>query len=83
MEHWLINNDMAGCMYPIRKRMHGPMDLNVILQEGYMLLQELGIQVMDQLGRVNAILPAPPANGQTSNVCFGGPDFNILYVSCW
>ena len=42
----------------------------------------IGIQVLDQLGRVNAILPAPPSNGQTSNVCFGGPDFNILYVSC-
>lgn len=42
----------------------------------------VGIQVLDQLGRVNAILPAPPSNGQTSNVCFGGPDFNILYVSC-
>ncbi len=40
-----------------------------------------GIQVMDQLGRVNAIIPAPPANSQTSNVCFGGPEFNILYVS--
>jgi gluconolactonase len=43
---------------------------------------KIGIQVMDQLGRVNAILPVPPSNGQSSNVCFGGPDFNILYVSC-
>jgi sugar lactone lactonase YvrE len=42
----------------------------------------IGIQVLDQLGRVNAILPVPPSNGQTSNVCFGGKDFNILYVSC-
>ena len=41
----------------------------------------LGIQIMDQLGRVNAILPLPPSNGQASNVCFGGADFNILYVS--
>ena len=41
----------------------------------------IGIQVLDQLGRVNAIIPAPPSNNQTSNVCFGGPDFNILYVS--
>lgn len=41
----------------------------------------IGIQVMDQLGRVNAIIPAPPANGQTSNVCFGGPGLNILYVT--
>lgn len=41
----------------------------------------MGIQVMDQLGRVNAIIPAPPSNNQTSNVCFGGPNFDILYVS--
>lgn len=40
----------------------------------------LGIQVMDQLGRVNAIIPVP--GGQSSNCCFGGADFNILYVSC-
>lgn len=41
----------------------------------------IGIQVLDQLGRVNAIIPAPPSTSQTSNVCFGGPDFDILYVS--
>jgi len=40
----------------------------------------LGIQVMDQLGRVNAILPVP--SGQASNLCFGGPGFDVLYVSC-
>jgi gluconolactonase len=38
-----------------------------------------GIQIMDQLGRVNAIIPIP--GGQASNVCFGGPDFNILYIT--
>ncbi|CAN5439531.1 SMP-30/gluconolactonase/LRE family protein [soil metagenome] len=38
-----------------------------------------GIQIMDQLGRVNAIIPIP--GGQASNCCFGGPDFNILYVT--
>jgi gluconolactonase len=41
----------------------------------------LGIQIMDQLGRVNAILPVPLSNSQASNVYFGGPDFNILYVT--
>jgi gluconolactonase len=41
----------------------------------------LGIQIMDQLGRVNAILPLPLSTFNPSNVCFGGPDFNILYVS--
>jgi sugar lactone lactonase YvrE len=39
-----------------------------------------GIQILDQLGRVNAILPSP--DGQTSNLCFGGKDFDVLYVSC-
>jgi len=40
----------------------------------------LGIQVMDQLGRVNAIIPSPA--GQISNGCFGGPNFDVLYISC-
>ena len=43
---------------------------------------KLGIQIMDQLGRVNAILPIPPSNNQSSNCCFGGPDFNIFYATC-
>ncbi|MEJ7769582.1 MAG: SMP-30/gluconolactonase/LRE family protein [Chitinophagaceae bacterium] len=40
----------------------------------------LGIQVLDQTGRVNAILPVP--SGQASNLCFGGKDFDTMYVSC-
>jgi gluconolactonase len=42
---------------------------------------KLGIQILDQLGRVNAIITTPPSNNQTSNCCFGGQDFNILYVT--
>ena len=41
-----------------------------------------GIQVMDQLGRVNAIIPTPKTKGQVSNLCFGGPNFDILYATC-
>jgi gluconolactonase len=40
----------------------------------------MGIQIMDQVGRVNAILPLP--SGQPSNCCFGGKDFNTLYITC-
>jgi sugar lactone lactonase YvrE/enterochelin esterase-like enzyme len=40
----------------------------------------MGIQILDQLGRVNAILPVP--SGQPSNCAFGGPNFDVLYVSC-
>ena len=41
----------------------------------------IGIQVLDQLGRVNAIIPVPPSKGQSSNIYFAGPDFNIIYVT--
>lgn len=41
-----------------------------------------GIQVLDQLGRVNAIIPVPRTKGQVSNLCFGGPDFDVLYITC-
>ncbi|MCP9765107.1 SMP-30/gluconolactonase/LRE family protein [Lacihabitans soyangensis] len=40
-----------------------------------------GIQVMDQLGRVNAIVPLPKTKGQVSNLCFGGPNFDTIYAS--
>ena len=41
----------------------------------------LGIQIMDQLGRVEAIIPVPASSSQASNVCFGGADFDVLYVT--
>ncbi len=40
----------------------------------------MGIQVCDQPGRVNAIIPTP--NGKVSNLCFGGPDFRTIYATC-
>ncbi|MDP4149390.1 MAG: SMP-30/gluconolactonase/LRE family protein [Bacteroidota bacterium] len=39
----------------------------------------MGIQILDPVGRVNAILPIP--TGQASNCCFGGPGFDVLYVT--
>jgi sugar lactone lactonase YvrE/enterochelin esterase-like enzyme len=40
----------------------------------------LGIQVCDQAGRVNGIIPTP--NGRISNLCFGGADFDTLFATC-
>ena len=40
----------------------------------------MGIQVCDQAGRVNCIIPTP--NGQVANLCFGGPDFQTLFATC-
>ena len=39
----------------------------------------MGIQVCDQAGRVNCIIPTP--NGRASNLCFGGENFDILFVA--
>jgi len=39
----------------------------------------LGLQVCDQAGRVNCIIPTP--NGKASNVSFGGVDLDTLYVT--
>jgi sugar lactone lactonase YvrE len=40
----------------------------------------LGLQVCDQAGRVNCIIPVP--NGKLSNFCFGGREFDTLFATC-
>ena len=40
----------------------------------------LGLQVCDQPGRVNCIIPTP--NGKCSNLCFGGANFDTVYATC-
>ncbi|QKJ29292.1 SMP-30/gluconolactonase/LRE family protein [Mucilaginibacter mali] len=40
----------------------------------------MGIQVLDQVGRVNAIFPLP--GRQVESLCFGGANFDMLYVLC-
>lgn len=40
----------------------------------------MGIQVCDQAGRVNCIIPTP--NGQVNNLCFGGTNFDTLHATC-
>jgi len=43
------------------------------------VVTRMGLQVCDQAGRVNCIIPTP--NGKLSNIVFGGADFDTLYVS--
>ena len=40
----------------------------------------MGLQVCDQPGRVNCIIPTP--NGKVSNLTFGGESFDTLYCTC-
>ena len=41
---------------------------------------KMGIQICDQAGRVNAIIPTP--NGRISNLSFGGGDNDTLFATC-
>ena len=40
----------------------------------------VGIQVRDQAGRVNCIIPT--LNGKVANFCFGGENFDTLFAAC-
>lgn len=40
----------------------------------------MGIQVCDQAGRVNCIIPTP--NGKVANLTFGGENFDTIYAAC-
>jgi len=40
----------------------------------------LGVQVCDQAGRVNCILPTP--TGHVTSICIGGENFDQLYAAC-
>jgi sugar lactone lactonase YvrE len=40
----------------------------------------MGIQICDQVGRVQCIIPTP--NGKVINLCFGGEGFEILFATC-
>jgi sugar lactone lactonase YvrE len=40
----------------------------------------LGIQVCDQAGRVQCIIPTP--NGRIANLTFGGEHFDTLFATC-
>lgn len=40
----------------------------------------MGVQICDQAGRVNCIIPTP--NGRCSNLTFGGETFDVLIATC-
>jgi sugar lactone lactonase YvrE/enterochelin esterase-like enzyme len=40
----------------------------------------MGLQICDQAGRVNCIIPTP--NGKSYNLTFGGENFDTVFVTC-
>ncbi|PWT73477.1 MAG: gluconolactonase [Bacteroidetes bacterium] len=77
----LINKQKYGWLYvPDTDENAWPDGLRCDRDGRIYVTTRVGIQVLDQTGRVNAILPLP--SGQASNCCFGGAHFDTLYVSC-
>jgi len=51
-------------------------------KDGWLLVATaIGVQICDQPGRVNLILPMPAGVRAPSNLCFGGPERKTLYAT--
>ncbi len=76
----LVNKQRYGWLHvPDTEENAWPDGLKCDREGRVYVTSRLGIQVLDQAGRVNAIIPVP--SGQASNCCFGGADFSTFYVS--
>ncbi len=54
-----------------------------VTRDGQLLVATaMGIQICDQPGRVNLILPPPAGARHPSNVCFAGAGLNDLIITC-
>jgi sugar lactone lactonase YvrE len=59
----------------------GAEDLAVDTHGNLYAATRMGIQVCDQNGRVRAILPLPTPSDAVRGICFGGQNFDLLYVT--
>jgi sugar lactone lactonase YvrE len=76
----LANKQRFGWLHvPDNKENAWPDGLKCDHEGRVYVMTNMGVQILDPIGRVNAIIPVP--SGQPSNCCFGGPDFDVLYVS--
>jgi gluconolactonase len=77
----LANREAWCALHAPEDRPEGGADGLAVDVEGRLYVASaLGVQICDQAGRVIAILP-PPQPRATSNVEFGGPSMNELYVT--
>jgi sugar lactone lactonase YvrE/enterochelin esterase-like enzyme len=53
-----------------------------ITRDGWVVVATaMGVQILDQPGRVHLILPPPLGARFPSNLCFGGPELKTLYIT--
>lgn len=73
-QHFYLTEDPYGLMFPVEIR------AMCVDTNGWLYVAtSLGIQVCDQAGRVNFIIPTPK---QPLDVCFGGKDLSELFIAC-
>jgi hypothetical protein len=54
-----------------------------VTRDGWLLVATvMGVQICDQPGRVNLIVPMPPGVRFPSNLCFAGDDRKTLIATC-
>lgn len=73
-QHYYLTDNPYGLSFPVRTHAMC-VDTNGWLYAA----TSLGIQVLDQAGRVNFIIPTPK---QPYDVCFGGKDLSELFIAC-
>ncbi|MCB1278288.1 alpha/beta hydrolase-fold protein [Prosthecobacter sp.] len=73
-QHFYLTEDPYGLPFPARTH------AMCVDTNGWLYVAtSLGIQVCDQAGRVNFIIPTP---GEPRDICFGGKDLGELFVAC-
>jgi sugar lactone lactonase YvrE len=69
------------CQIPVNKSTSGADGLAMDTRGNLFAATHMGLQVFDQAGRVTAIIPGPIPGRHPSNVDFGGPDHQYLYIT--
>ncbi|MEM7311870.1 MAG: alpha/beta hydrolase-fold protein, partial [Planctomycetota bacterium] len=78
----LLNKQQYGYVHiPPRSNLSGASGMTVSAEGRVYMATPLGIQVFDQLGRVNLILHSPDRELRLIDVCFGGPNRDHLFVA--
>jgi len=73
-QHFYLTENPYGLMFPVDVR------AMCVDANGWLYVAtSLGVQVCDQAGRVNFIIPTPEP---PKDVCFGGKDLGELFVAC-
>jgi sugar lactone lactonase YvrE/enterochelin esterase-like enzyme len=69
------------CQIPVNKSTSGADGLAMDVKGNLYVATHTGIQIFDQAGRVTGIIPSPIPGRRASNVDFGGPGNEYLYIT--